>query len=293
MASRAIAEDFKVKPGKAIRLDRVATTWRGSSGIGEPPAGAATDKERSLLAKAQDKLYADGRFAILVIFQGMAGADIDAAIASVMRGVNPQGCQAVNFSNPASQDKKHHFLWRYSQAAPERGRIGIFNHSYYDEVIHLQVQADSSARQDQPRATDEGARIDRYFQDINNFESHLAASGIRVLKFFLHISREEQRRNFLERIYDPKQRWRFSLDHLAEHDHWDGYQAAYERAIQSTTTEEAPWYILPADQPTPANDLAAAILAKAILDLGVDYPAVPEEEKVELLAARQLLESEA
>ena len=289
-----------VEPGKAIRLADIDPSWNGAVhgiDIQEEQSQARLqellEQKRGLLAEAQDKLYASDRHALLVIFQGLAGADIDAAIRHMMTGVNPQGCQAFNFARPSSEDLDHNFLWRYSLALPERGRIGIFNHSYYDEVVYPKVKPGVLDRQRLTVGGDPQAFWEARYQDINNLERHLAVNNIVVLKFFLYISKAEQRQRFLNRTYEPQQRWRFSVAELEERDQWDQYLEAYEQAINATSTADAPWYILPADHAWAASLLAAEILTEAILDRGVDYPKVTEEGRADLLAARQQLENES
>lgn len=299
LIEREIMRGLQVKPGKPIRLAESDPGWDVSDKgveIKEQQLQARAEEllelKRGLLAEAQDKLYASDRYAVLVLFQGMAGADIDAAIQHMMTGVNPQGCQAYNFAKPSTEDLDHNFLWRYSLALPEHGRIGIFNHSYYDEVIYPKVNPEALARQ----KVRVGKNPDKFwaarYQDINNFERHLEANNIAVLKYFLHISKEEQRQRFLKRIYDPKQRWRFSPADLEERQHWDEYLEAYEQAINATSTEISPWYILPAEQAWVPSLLAVNILTETIQDLGVDFPQVSQEGRAELQSARQQLEDE-
>jgi PPK2 family polyphosphate:nucleotide phosphotransferase len=291
---------LQVRPGKSIRLANVNPAWKGSgqgTEINQEQFKArleeVLEKKRGRLAEAQDKLYASDRCAVLVIFQGLAGADINTAIRHMMTGVNPQGCQAFNFSQPSSEDLDHNFLWRYSLALPERGRIGIFNHSYYDEVIYPKVNPEALARQKVQVGRNPGAFWRARYRDINNFERHLVANNIVVLKFFLHISKEEQRQRILNMIYDPQQRWRFSPEILDERKRWDFYVEAYEQAMKATSTGHSTWYVLPADEAWAASLLAAEILAQTILDLGLDFPQVSAEGRAELLAARQHLENEA
>jgi PPK2 family polyphosphate:nucleotide phosphotransferase len=297
LLGREVFEGLKVKPGKPIHLVEIDpssdVSERGIE-INEEniKAQVMLENRRSLLAEAQDKLYARDRYAVLVIFQGMAGADIEAAIRYMMTGINPQGCQAFNFSQPSSEDLDHNFLWRYSVALPEHGRIGIFNHSYYDEVIYPKVKPEALAKQKIQVGRRPSAFWRARYQDINNFERHLVANNIAVLKFFLHISKEEQRQRLLNRIYDPKQRWRFSPADMDERQQWDQYLEAYEQALNKTSTEINPWYVLPAEQAWVASLLASDILTETILNLGVDFPQVSEEGLTELQAARQQLEAE-
>jgi polyphosphate kinase 2 (PPK2 family) len=278
LIGKEIIRGLQIVPGKPIHLTDIDPSWdvsvRGVE-IKEHQFQARLPElleQKRGLQGAQNKLYASDSHAVLVIFQGMAGADIEAAIRHMMTGINPQGCQAFDFSKIKSVDLRHNFLWLYSQALPEHGRIGIFNHSYYDEVIYPKVNPDALARQKVQDGKIPGAFWKARYQDINNFERHLVANNNAVLKFFLHSSKEEQRQRFLEQIYDPKQRWRFSPSDLEERQQWDHYLKAYEQALNATSTEIFSWYVSRRAN-LAASLLAADILTETILGL-VDYPQV-------------------
>jgi PPK2 family polyphosphate:nucleotide phosphotransferase len=241
------------------------------------------------LRSAQEVLWATDRHAVLVVLQAMDAAGKDGTIKHVMSGVNPQGCQVFNFRKPSEEDLDHTFLWRFMKALPERGRIGIFNRSYYEDVLVVRVHEELLERQKLPVAS-RGRRFweDR-FDDINRFERHLVRNGTLVVKFFLHISKGEQKRRFLARLADPARHWKFSDADLEEREHWDEYQEVFEEALEHTSTNWAPWWVIPADHKWVARVLVAAILTRAIQDLGLKMPTVTPERKRELLEAERRL----
>ena len=263
-----------------------------------PRSSANNIAEKSLtediseLAEAQDCLYAADSWSILVIFQAMDAAGKDSTIKHVMSGVNPQGCQVFSFKQPSREELDHNFLWRYTRALPERGRIGIFNRSYYEEVLVVRVHPELIKAQRIPTTkVDDGFWADRY-QDINTLERHLARNGTLVFKFFLHISKNEQRKRFLKRLEDPRKHWKFSAADLVERGFWDDYMKAYEDAISATSTKWAPWYIIPADSKWVSRGLVARIIVSSINKLDLTYPVVTSEQKAEIDQARKLLEAE-
>ena len=226
----------------------------------------------SALADVQDRLYAADDWSILIILQAMDAAGKDSTIKHVMSGVNPQGCQVYSFKQPSAEELDHNFLWRYARALPERGRIGIFNRSYYEEVLVVRVHPELVEAQRIPDAkVDDDFWSDR-FADINAFERHLTRNGTVILKFFLHLSKDEQRKRFLKRLKDPKKQWKFSPGDLAERAYWDDYMKAYEEAISATSTKWAPWYIIPADHKWVSRALVARIVTNAIESLDLHYP---------------------
>jgi PPK2 family polyphosphate:nucleotide phosphotransferase len=244
------------------------------------------------LRELQDRLYAQDRWAALLIFQAMDAAGKDSTIEHVMSGVNPQGTQVFSFKAPSSEELDHDFLWRTSRCLPERGRIGIFNRSYYEEVLVVRVHPGILAAQKLPAELVGEDIWEQRFEDINGIERYLSRNGIRILKFFLHVSRQEQRRRFLARLDDPEKNWKFSVADAKERDHWDDYMKAYEEMIRATSTEHAPWHVIPADHKWFMRMAVADIVVDALEELKLEYPVVDEEKKKELQAVRALLMKE-
>jgi len=241
------------------------------------------------LRELQDRLYAQDRWAVLLIFQAMDAAGKDSTIEHVMSGVNPQGTQVFSFKAPSSEELDHDFLWRTSRCLPERGRIGIFNRSYYEEVLVVRVHPGILAAQKLPAELVGEDIWEQRFEDINGIERYLSRNGIRILKFFLHVSRQEQRRRFLARLDDPEKNWKFSVADAKERDHWDDYMKAYEEMIRATSTEHAPWHVIPADHKWFMRMAVADIVVDALEELKLEYPVVDDEKKKELDAVRALL----
>jgi len=245
------------------------------------------------LAALQERLYAQDRWAVLAVFQAMDAAGKDGAIEHVMSGVNPQGCQVHAFKAPSAEELDHDFLWRCAMRLPERGRIGIFNRSYYEEVLVVRVHPEILARQKLPSEL-KGKDIWKHrFKSIRGFERHLAVNGTRPIKFFLNVSREEQRRRFLERIDEPAKRWKFSMDDVAERKLWDKYMEAYEDTIRNTSREDAPWYVVPADNKWFARLVVAAVLVDTLEALDLQFPKVEGDTLKELEQVRRALLAEA
>jgi PPK2 family polyphosphate:nucleotide phosphotransferase len=244
------------------------------------------------LGALQDRLYADDRFALLVIFQAMDAAGKDGTIRAVMSGVNPAGCQVFSFKQPSTEELDHDFLWRATKSLPERGRIGIFNRSYYEEVLVVRVHPEILERQRLP-GTRAKKRLwkDRY-RSIRELETHLFRNGTRVVKFWLHVSKEEQRERFLSRLSNPEKNWKFSPADVAERAYWDDYMAAYEDAIAATSTDEAPWYVVPADDKTYMRVAVSEVLVDELRNLDLRYPTVPETEQRAFAALEQSLRAE-
>ena len=245
-----------------------------------------------LLAEMQDKLYAQDRWSLLLVFQAMDAAGKDGTIKHVMSGVNPQGCQVFSFKAPSSTDLDHDFLWRTTNCLPERGRIGIFNRSYYEEVLVVRVHPQILAGQKLPDRLVTKHIWEERFEDINHFERYLGRNGTVVRKFFLHVSRAEQKKRFLERLERPEKNWKFSLADARERGHWKHYMRAYEDMIRHTATPDAPWFVVPADTKWFTRVVVAAAVIDALADLDLHYPVVDKAKKKDLAAARAALMAE-
>ena len=244
------------------------------------------------LAELQERLYADNRWSVLVVLQAMDAAGKDSLIKHVMSGVNPQGVQVVSFKQPSAEELDHDFLWRINRALPERGRIGIFNRSHYEEVLVVRVHPEYLKAQRLPDSKNGKDIWHQRFDDIRAFEKHLARNGTLVLKFFLNVSRDEQRKRFLDRIDEPGKRWKFSMGDVAERKLWPQYMAAYEEAIRETSTPEAPWYVIPADKKWFTRLAVAGALVDALERLKLEYPKVEGAALEELEKARAALKAE-
>ena len=244
------------------------------------------------LSRLQDVLYAQNTYGVLIIFQAMDAAGKDSTIKHVMSGINPQGCQVYNFKTPTYEDLDHDYLWRYSRFLPERGRIGIFNRSYYEEVLIARVRPEILANQQLPYFPKGEQLWQQRFEEINQFEKYLTNNGIIVLKFFLNISKMEQKKRFLKRIDTPEKNWKFSISDVEDRKLWDNYQTAYEEVFNHTSTNNAPWYIIPADRKWYTRLVVADIIDRRLLDLGLKYPSVSKEHQILLQQARVSLESE-
>ena len=289
--SREVTEPFRVTKGKQFRLkdiDPEDTLWFTKE-EDKPRSKEALAMGIAELAEMQDKLYAQDRWALLVVFQAMDAAGKDGAIKHVMSGVNPQGCEVSSFKSPSSEDLDHDYLWRCMKCLPNRGHIGIFNRSYYEEVLVVRVHENYLMRQKLPPEL-VGKKIwKQRFEDIRNFEKYLSNNGIVVRKFFLHVSKKEQKRRFLERIEFPEKNWKFSANDAAERDYWDQYMEAYEDMIRHTATREAPWYVVPADNKWFTRVVVAAAIIDSLAELGLKYPKVDEAKLKELAAAKKKL----
>ncbi len=242
------------------------------------------------LSALQQLLYASNSYAILLIFQAMDAAGKDGAIKHVMSGINPQGCQVFSFKHPSAAELQHDFLWRTTRDLPERGRIGIFNRSYYEEVLITRVHPEILRSEGLPDVLQKEKTVwrDRY-RSISNLESHLFGNGTRIIKIFLHISKEEQRKRFLERIDEPEKNWKFSTADIEEREFWKDYMHAYEQCLGATSTAEAPWYVVPADDKENARLIVSQIVLEALRGLNMSYPKVSEERRHELLRIRERL----
>jgi PPK2 family polyphosphate:nucleotide phosphotransferase len=246
----------------------------------------------SNLAQYQNVLYAQNNYALLIIFQAMDAAGKDSAIKNVMSGINPQGCQVFSFKEPSVEELDHDYLWRYSKALPERGRIGIFNRSYYEEALVVRVHPEILEQQKIPSKSVDQHIWKHRFQEINNFEEYLVRNGIIVLKFFLNVSKEKQKSRFLERIDLPEKNWKFSVSDATAREHWDDYMVAYQDVLNCTSTSWAPWYVIPADHKWFTHLAVAEIICQKLKELDLKYPEISPEQKQDLLKAKQILEGQ-
>jgi PPK2 family polyphosphate:nucleotide phosphotransferase len=278
------ADDFRVRPGKKVDLDKWPTKGK--------PVYSSEDEYTSLLEEhieklsaQQDLLYASNSYALLLIFQAMDAAGKDSAIKHVMSGVNPQGCQVFSFKHPGAEELSHDFLWNATRRLPERGHIGIFNRSYYEEVLIVRVHREILSGEELPKELQDAKHFwrDRY-RSINSLEDHLHRNGTRVLKFFLHLSKEEQRKRFLKRIEQPEKNWKFSAADIAERGYWNEYMKAYEECLGATSTDNAPWYIVPADDKESTGLIISRIVLDALKGLDMAYPKTSPKRRRELQA---------
>lgn len=290
-------KQFLVEPGTDVRLKEYVTDWTETEEAKElgkelikERAAEILEESRTQLAAVQDLLYAADTHSVLIILQAMDAAGKDGTIRHVMAGVNPQGCQVFSFKKPSAEELDHNFLWRYMKSLPERGRIGIFNRSYYEDVLVVKVHPEWLGP-GAPAEPDEKFWQKRY-EDINNFEKHLVRNGTLILKFFLHVSKDEQKRRFLERLTNPDKHWKFSEADIAEREHWKEYRKAFEDALTATSTRRAPWHIIPADRKYVARAIVADLIVTSIQGLGLKYPEVSEEQLARLAEAKAKLENE-
>jgi PPK2 family polyphosphate:nucleotide phosphotransferase len=276
--------------GKVSFPKDFATTYDGP--LSKNDAAGELAEGLQQLRECQEMLYAQDTFSLLVILQAMDAAGKDSTIKHVMSGVNPQGCQVFSFKQPSAEELDHDFLWRAHRALPERGRIGIFNRSYYEETLVVRVHPELLARQRLPSAKPTEKFWKRRFDDINHFERYLTENGTSVVKVFLNVSKQEQKERFLERITEPEKHWKFSAADVQERAHWDDYMAAYEDVFRHTSTDHAPWYVVPADRKWFTRLTVAAILVAALRRLDLHYPRLNAEHMRQLEEARRQLESE-
>jgi PPK2 family polyphosphate:nucleotide phosphotransferase len=290
--ARKFAKPFRVTDGGFRLKDIDPGDTLELTSEDKPRAKEALATGIEALAELQDMLYAQDNWAVLLIFQAMDAAGKDGAIKHVMSGVNPQGCQVYSFKAPSSEDLDHDYLWRCMKCLPERGRIGIFNRSYYEEVLVVRVHPEILERQQLPSDLEDKGIWKRRFREINHFEEYLADNGTIVLKFFLNVSKEEQKKRFLERIDRPEKNLKFSSADVKERQRWDDYQAAYEDVLNHTSTRHAPWYVVPADHKWFSRLAVGAVILQTMRDLKLAYPTIDEAQKQELLKAKEMLESE-
>ena len=297
MIKEKYIELVRVEPGKKIHLKDYDTGWTQNEelkALGKDElkerVGIMMEQDIAELSQMQHKLYADDRYSLLIVFQAMDAAGKDGTIKHVMSGINPQGCQVFSFKQPSVEELDHNFLWRFMKSLPERGRIGIFNRSYYEDVLVVKVHPELI----QNLPDDKRGKSfweDRY-QDINAFERHLERNGTVILKFFLHVSKKTQKKRFMERLDRPEKNWKFSPADLAERELWDDYMDAYEAAINATNTEWAPWYIVPADDKWATRAIVADIITASLRRLDLKFPKLTEAQLKMLADARKVLEDE-
>jgi PPK2 family polyphosphate:nucleotide phosphotransferase len=289
--ARRLAKRFRVTDGDEFRLKHVdpGETLGDSSEEIKPRAKEILAEGVQALAALQDKLYAQDRWAVLLIFQAMDAAGKDGAIKHVMSGINPQGCQVFSFKAPTSDDLNHDYMWRCMKCVPERGHIGIFNRSYYEETLVVRVHPELLEHQKLPERLVDGGIWKQRYREIRNFERYLTANGIVIRKFFLHVSAAEQRRRLLARVEDPAKNWKYSATDVAERRHWRDYMRAYEETIRHTATRDAPWYVVPADNKWFTRIVVAAAVVEALDSLDLEYPKVTKQQQKELQKARALL----
>jgi PPK2 family polyphosphate:nucleotide phosphotransferase len=292
-----IFDRCRVTGRDTFRLADYDTAWAGPEKIKQLGEEKLKKKAKKILknnlealSDAQEVLYASNKYALLLIFQAMDAAGKDGTIKHVMSGVNPQGCQVFSFKKPSSEELDHNYLWRYTRKMPEFGRIGIFNRSYYEEVLVVKVNPEFLQRNLSDQTIDEAFWAGRY-EDINNLEKHLTTNNTLILKFFLNVSKEEQKNRFLERLNDPEKHWKFSDSDLVERSKWAMYQEAFEDAIDNTATRWAPWYVIPADNKWIMRAIVSMIVTEAITSLKLSTPEVSSEKKQLLEEARRELET--
>jgi PPK2 family polyphosphate:nucleotide phosphotransferase len=291
-------DQFRIKPNSKFRLKDYDPGWIAKE-LRELGKDALKAKAKDFLqentrrlAEAQDIFYANDRYSLLIILQAMDAAGKDGIIKHVMSGINPQGCSVYSFKVPSAEELDHTFLWRYMKALPERGRIAIFNRSHYEEVLVVKVHPELLEKQRLPKSAMTKTFWEDRYDDINNFERHLARNGTLVLKFFLHLSRKEQKERFLERIDTPEKNWKFSSADLKERSYWNDYQKAFEEAISRTSKPWAPWYVVPADNKPVARSIVSAVIRDTLKSLDIHYPKLNKEQLDELKQARETLLAE-
>jgi PPK2 family polyphosphate:nucleotide phosphotransferase len=290
MKAKKLVDKFRVNEGKHFRLKDYdpgdTGHWRSKE-----HAEQAVQEGIARTADLQDKLYAQSNWALLLIFQALDAAGKDGAIKHVMSGVNPQGCQVHSFKAPSAVELQHDFLWRTTCELPERGHIGIFNRSYYEEVLVVRVHPEILKSQKTPSSL-VGKKIwEERFEDICGFEKHMARSGTVIRKFFLHLSKKEQKKRFLARLEEPEKNWKFSASDIHERKYWGDYQNAYEEMIQATSTKDAPWYVVPADNKWFSRLVISTVIVDTLESLDLSYPKVDQAKLKELKAAKKILES--
>jgi PPK2 family polyphosphate:nucleotide phosphotransferase len=291
--SGRFVQPYRVTSGKQFSLKQFDPEDIGPfKKRGKDEAGKLLDEGVEALSALQERLYASHTWSVLLVFQAMDAAGKDSAIKHVMSGVNPQGCQVFSFKAPSSEELDHDFLWRCARRLPERGRIGIFNRSYYEEVLIVRVHPDILGTQRLPKPLVSKRIWKERFDDINAFERHLDRSGTIVRKFFLHVSKEEQRKRFLERLEKPDKNWKFSEGDVEERGYWHDYQSAYEEMIQHTATKHAPWYVVPADHKWFTRAVVASVIVETLSGLDLAYPTVDRAKRKELAKVRRALERE-
>jgi PPK2 family polyphosphate:nucleotide phosphotransferase len=287
-----LVEPLAVAPGRAVQLSRDFDPGYTDGLTSKEDASARLSEGVSLLADYQDRLAAQDTFGVLIILQGIDAAGKDSTIKHVMSGINPNGVQVHSFKQPSEEELNHDFLWRYQRALPGRGRIGIFNRSHYEEVLVVRVHPDVLAAERLPKSARTSGVWKRRYGEINAWERSLVDNGIRVVKVFLHLSRQEQAKRFIKRIDQPEKNWKFSTSDIREREHWDEYQKAFNAMLSHTSTERAPWYVVPADHKWFTRLATAAILVKTLAEINPRYPRVPAETLRAMAEARAALLNE-
>ena len=289
---RHLAQTLRVAPGTRVRLPHGFDPGHTASYVHEADATSALQAGVELLSRYQARLAAQDRFGLLVVLQALDAAGKDGAVKHVMSGVNPQGVWVRSFKVPSAEELNHDFLWRYTRELPPRGMIGIFNRSHYEEVLVVRVHPENLERQHLPDRAKGREIWERRFREIKGWERHLVDNGIRVVKVFLNLSRDEQRKRLLARIDDPEKNWKFSIGDLAEREHWDEYQHAYSEALSHTSTEWAPWHVVPADHKWFARVAVAAVIVDTLADIDPRFPKLGAAELADLEGARARLKAE-
>lgn len=288
-------EPFRIPPDCQVNLSTLEADWR-PKGLKKSTAAKILTKDVQRLCVMQDKLYAQDAYALLVVFQAMDAAGKDGTIKHVLSGVNPQGVQVTSFKQPSVEELSHDFLWRCYKALPERGRIGIFNRSYYEETLVVRVHPEYLKAQNLPDQVLGGEPDKKFWRQrfcaINGMEEHLVRNGIAVVKFFLHVSHDEQRRRFLQRIDEPEKNWKFSASDVKERQYWDNYMAAYEDMLEHTSTEHAPWYVVPADRKWVTRLIVMRVILETLKGLKLEYPKLDKARLADLQSMRKELEGE-
>jgi PPK2 family polyphosphate:nucleotide phosphotransferase len=295
-------EDFKVFPGKKTSLTNCDSSWipkwakkqeeKEGKKVVKEQALAILKESRQKLVEMQELFWANGTYSMLIILQGMDAAGKDGTIAHVMSGVNPQGCQVTSFKAPSEEELSHDFLWRHSKALPEKGRIGIFNRSYYEDVLIVKVRPEVLEKEKLPSALEGKQFWNQRYDDINMFERHLVRNGTVVLKFFLNISEKQQKKRLLKRLDTPDKQWKFSVTDLSERTKWNDYMDAYEDMLNATSTDWAPWYVIPADKKWVAHASISEIIVRQIKQLNLKYPTLSKEQLAALEQAKLDLQKE-
>ena len=283
---------FRIRTGQSFHLKDIDPADTCGIKLDKGEAAELLSEGTAHLAEEQEMLYAQDRWSLLLVFQAMDAAGKDSTIKHVMSGVNPQGCQVFSFKQPSSEELDHDFLWRYVKCLPERGRIGIFNRSYYEEVLVVRVHPEILARQKLPEHHVDKRIWDDRLADIANFEEYLTRQGTMILKFFLHVSREEQKKRFMDRLSKSEKSWKFSLADVQERKYWDDYMHAFEEVIRATAAELAPWYVVPADHKWFTRLIVAGAIGEALENLGLGYPQIDAMKKQEQITARKALAHE-
>ncbi len=292
-AIRKLLKPYCITRGKRFQLEEIDPADTGGLDPDfKDDARALLQEGAERLCELQEQLYAQDRYSLLLIFQAMDAAGKDSAIKHVMSGINPQGCQVFAFKAPSAEELDHDFLWRTTKCLPERGRIGIFNRSYYEEVLVVRVHTEILARQRIPEKLVTEDIWKERFEDINAFERYLSRNGTVIRKFFLHVSKQEQKKRFLERLDQPAKNWKFAAGDVSERQYWDGYMRAYEKMIRRTATTQAPWYVVPADNKWFTRLIVAAAVVETLEDMNLSFPKIDAARRKEHAAARAALLAE-